>query len=658
LLGPGVNIRRTPLGGRSYEYYSEDPVLTGDLAAGVISGLQGNGVGASLKHFACNNSEVQRTTMSSDVDERALREIYLAGFERAIRKSNPWTVMSSYNRLNGIQVAENEWLLTGVLRNDWNYDGVVVSDWHGIKDRAAAAIAGNDLDMPASRTRKKQLLAAIESGTVSVETIDQSCLRVLHLIRRVKNGERRDAVCDLDANHKLARAMAAESLVLLKNDTRLLPLRDNVKRIAVIGNAATDPIFQGWGCATTHPSFVDIPLEQLRTFAGPDVAIDHFPLASADDPRVTVLSRAAIAGARAADVVLFFANAENGYDGEGSDRVDLSLASGQDALLAEIASANPRIAVIIASPDAVEMPWIEKVPAVLATFFAGQGMGHAVASIVFGHTNPSGKLTVTFPQRLQDTPAFLHYPGENDRHVYGEGIFVGYRYYDRRDIAPLFPFGHGMSFTTFSYLDLKVDRTVLEEGGNVNVGFLVTNSGSVVGKEICQLYVRYGKSRLHRPQRELKGFLKVSLNPGETKRVSIALEARDLRYFDPEIGQWLLDSGTLDIEVGASSRDIRLSAQLQCGGSERGPRRLTLESQPFLVLETSAGKDILHAFFKSRLGLDDHGAKQLLIYCAESFVGIHSTIEWFAGETISESEVQKVIDDINATNGWQPKRAA
>jgi beta-glucosidase len=654
LLGPGINIRRMPLGGRSYEYYSEDPVLTGDLAASAIDGLQRNGVGASLKHFACNNSEVQRTTMSSDVDERALREIYLAGFERAIRKSNPWTVMSSYNRLNGVQAAQSHWLLTEVLRDDWQYDGVVVSDWHGIKDRNAAALAGNDLDMPASSTRKKQLLAGIESGAVPIAAIDQSCLRMLTLVRRVKAGEQRDATCDLAANHHLARHMAAESIVLLKNEGGLLPLAATAKRIAIIGDAAVDPIFQGWGCATTHPAFVDIPLDEIRALAGPDTTVTHYPLGGAD----AGMAQAALAGARDADVAIFFASTENGYDGEGSDRTDLRLAAGQDDLVVALAANNARLVLVVASPDAVEMPWLSHAPAVLATFFAGQGMGHAVATTLFGLTNPSGKLTVTFPVRVEDTPAFLHYPGENDHHVYAEGIFVGYRYYDRRKIMPLFPFGFGLSYTSFAYSGLETDRTRVCDGETLSVSFAVTNTGSVAGKEICQLYVRPGKTRLHRPERELKGFAKVSLEPGETKRVTITVEARDLRYFDPEQRQWLFDAGDFTVEIGASSRDIRLTCIVSCDAPRLAPRRLTLESQPVFVFDSEAGREKLHAFFRARLGLDDHGANQLIIYCRESFVGIHSTIEWFAGETISGHEVQQVIDDINEANGWGSQRDA
>lgn len=655
LLGPGINIRRTPLGGRSYEYYSEDPVLAGDVAASVIRGLQENGVGASLKHFACNNSEIRRTTMSSDVGERALREIYLAGFERAIRKGKPWTVMSSYNRLNGVQAAENHWLLTRVLREDWSYDGVVVSDWHGIKNRAAAAVAGNDLDMPESKSRKRQLLAAMSDGSVPMAVIDKSCLRILELVRRAKKGERRDATFDPDRHHELARRMAAESIVLLKNEGQLLPLRPALKRIAVIGNAAVEPVIQGSGCATTRPTRLDIPFDHIKALAGASAEVGHFPLQGAEPEANAGLAAAAIHAAANADVVIIFGNTDIAYDGEGTDRADLHLAGQQDALIEEVARINPRTVVVLASPDAVEMPWLTQVPAVLSTFFAGQGMGSAVADILFGRSNPSGKLTVTFPARLEDTPAFLSYPGENDHHSYAEGIFVGYRFYDRRQFAPLFPFGFGLSYTTFAYSDLRLDRDTLREDDTLTVSFAVTNTGSMGGQEVCQIYGAARRARLQRPVRELKGFAKVQLEPGETKRVEVPIATRDLRYFDPAHQRWLLDAGRYAIEVGASSRDIRLSAEVTCEASRLPAQRFTIDSQPFLILDDLVGREKLHAFFRSRLELDDHGAGHLINYCRTSFVGIYSTIAWFAGEVIAEDEVRGLIDDINRTNRPPPE---
>ena len=393
----------------------------------------------------------------------------------------------------------------------------------------------------------------------------------------------------------------------------------------------------------------------MIAMAAAGLDIEYFPLFGAQK---ATLIEAALKGAAAADVVLFFASTENSYDGEGSDRTDLHLADGQDELIARVAVINRRTVVILASPDAVEMPWLSEVSGVLATFFAGQGMGHAVASILFGATNPSGKLTVTFPVKLEDTPAYLHYPGENDRHVYSEGLYVGYRYYDRRQLQPLFPFGFGLSYTRFIYSDLQLDRAAIKDGQTLKVSFAVTNTGEMAGKEVCQLYGRPMKTRLHRPVRELKGFAKIALSPGETRRVTIEVEARDLRYFDADHGGWLFDAGPYGIEIGASSRDIRLQAEINCDAPALAPRRLTLESQPFQLFETPAGKEKLSAFFRERLGLDDQGANQLVSYCSESFVGIHSTIEWFAGETIAATEVQQVIDEINRANGWALERDA
>ncbi|MEF2074169.1 beta-glucosidase family protein [Consotaella aegiceratis] len=649
LLGPGINIRRTPLAGRSYEYYSEDPMLTGDIAAAVIAGLQDNGVGAALKHFACNNSEVQRTTMDSVVDERALREIYLAGFKRAIDKSAPWTVMSSYNRLNGVQTAQSAWLLTEVLRNEWGYDGVVVSDWHGIKDRPAALLAGNDLDMPESGARKVDLSDAIADGSVTDAHLDCSCLRVLRLVRRAKNGERPHAVCDFDKHHALARRMAAESIVLLKNEAQLLPIDTaKIRRIAVVGEGAASPVIQGSGCATTRPTQVDVPLEAIRLLAG-DAAVSYHSFE--DFGSRNSESEQAVA---AAEVVLVFANTAVGYDGEGSDRQHLSLDEGQDELIARLARVNSRIAVIVASPDAVEMPWIDQVAAVIATFFPGQGGGQALADVIFGEQNPCGKLTVTFPVRLEDTPGLLTYPGENDRHVYSEGIFVGYRYYDRRRIEPLFPFGFGLSYSSFAYEKLSIDADSVGEEGRLTVSFEITNTGSWAGKEIAQVYCRPHAPRLHRPVRELKGFAKVALAPGETKRVEVLLDGKDLRYFDPQNAQWLLDPGPMTIEIGASSRDIRLAATVEVE-AKRAPRsRLSVDSQPYRVFEHAIARDRLKDFLEHELALGEAEAARVLDFCSTSFLGIYNTLLWAVGDRISKTGLAAVLERINEELSGDP----
>lgn len=656
LLGPGINIRRTPLAGRSYEYYSEDPVLSGEIGAAVINGMQNNGVGASLKHFACNNSEVQRTTMSSVVEERALREIYLAGFERAIRKSNPWTVMSSYNRLNDVQAAENHWLLTEVLRDEWGYDGVVVSDWHGIKDRPASMNAGNDLDMPESDARRQELLEAVKAGRVSTKTLDRACLRMLKLIRTARNGILPNAAADYKKHHALSQRMAAESIVLLKNEGGLLPLDGSrVGRIAVVGAAAREPVIQGSGCATTRPTEVDIPLDEIRRLApGATVsfhAVSDFAAGGAGE-------QAALADVDAADVVLFFGNTEVGYDGEGSDRTNLNLHDGQDELIERLSKRNGKFAVVLATPDAVVMPWVDRTPAVLATFFGGQGTGRAVAELLFGIQNPSGKLTVTFPVQLEDTPGFLTYPGENNRHIYSEGIHVGYRSYDKRKLAPLFPFGFGLSYTTFEYSNIEVDASRISADSTFKVSVDVTNTGKRAGKEIVQVYARPHNPRLIRPLRELKGFAKVALQPGETRRVEISIEARDLRYYDPDYHAWLLDAGKLTIEVGASSRDIRIAKTLDVDAPALPSSILSVESQPSTVLEQEFARKRFGAFLKEQLDLDDEETDKMLEYCGGSFLGIYNTVAWVAGDKISKSDMAAFLDGLNGEMGRAIGKAA
>ncbi|MGO4566354.1 beta-glucosidase [Rhizobium sp. 2YAF20] len=654
LLGPGINIRRMPLAGRSYEYYSEDPVVSGEIAASVINGLQDNGVGASLKHFACNNSEIERTTMSSDVDERALREIYLAGFERAISKSRPWSVMSAYNRINGVQAAENEWLLNTVLRQEWGYEGLVISDWHGIKDRPASIRAGNDLDMPESRQRKASLLDAISSGKVSRETIDAACFRMLRLIQKVRAGAQKDFECDFEAHHELAREMAAESLVLLKNKGSTLPLQaQNPMRMLVVGDWAIDPIIQGSGSATTNPTRIDRPLDEIVRLAGEKAIIRHIGGPAIDD----LMIAEAVRTAAEMDVVIVFASAETGSDGEGSDRRSMSLACGQDQLISALAANAAKVVVVLAIPDAVEMPWIDEVDAVVAAFYGGQGCGEAIARVLFGLQNPCGKLTVTFPRRLEDVPGFHSYPGESDRHCYSEGIFVGYRYYDLKQIAPIFPFGHGLSYTSFDYSNLEIDTTEITSGQSVKAMFQLKNSGNLPGKEVVQLYVRPVVPGAKRPVRELKGFCKVALKPGETQSISIALSPRDFQYYDTHARRWVLRGEAFHIEIASSSRDIKLSAELHCRSEAAGYRRLTTESQPMFVLANGLAVERLVTFISESLSVSDTDARKMLELTRSSFLGIFNTLSWYVGDALSEQQLQLVLDEINAGNGSDLARA-
>lgn len=561
LLGPGINIRRTPLAGRGYEYYAEDPVVSGDIAAALINGLQDEGVGASLKHFAANNSEYRRTEMDSIIEERALREIYLAGFQRAIAKSQPWTVMSSYNRLNGVQTSQDPFLLTQVLRDEWGYDGLVMSDWYGIKDRPASLVAGNDLAMPETRRDKQTLLAAINAGEVPMAVVDSACLRMLELLDKVQRNRRPGTQADFSAHHRLSQQLAAESIVLLKNDDNLLPLRpENTPRIAVLGKPAQEPVIQGSGCATTVPYLLDRPLDEIFDLAGEAFSVS-WAVGAPDDLQSdeAALTQAKVV-AQEADVAVIFVSTAVGEDGENGDRHDLNILAVHEQLIREVASVQPNVVVVLANSDAVVMPWLGECKALLETFFAGQGMGRAVAEILFGQRNPSGKLTVTVPNTLEETPAWLNYPGENLRHHYGEGLFVGYRYYDKRCLTPRFPFGFGLSYTQFSYRNLSLSAETIGAGDTLTVSFDLSNIGAVEGKEIVQLYVSAPEGELIREVRALKGFDKIALAAGETKRVSLQLPISELACYHPGLADWVITPGNWQVHIGGSSRDLPLNA--------------------------------------------------------------------------------------------------
>jgi beta-glucosidase len=648
LLGPGINIRRTPLAGRAYEYYSEDPVISGDLAAAVISGLQDNGVGASLKHFACNNSEIERTTTSSDVDERALREIYLAGFERAIEKSAPWTVMSSYNPLNGVQAAENHWLLTSVLREEWGYDGLVVSDWHAIKDRGAALLAGTSLDMPESQPRKARLRAAIEAGDVALEAVDAACVQVLAFVRRCKMNEQRDVTADLEEHHALSRAIAAESIVLLRNQDRTLPLDPKkLGRLLVVGDGAVVPIIQGSGSATTNPYRIDSPFTQIAARASVGLDLQHLPFSSAADADTDEAIKAIVDAALTADAIVVFAENEKSRHGEGNDRDTLQLAPSHDALIHALAASGRKVIVVLSMPDAVEMPWLGQVDAVLASFYAGQGGGEAIARVLFGEQNPCGKLSGSMPTRMQDIPGWHTYPGEHGRHPYSEGIFVGYRFYDFKTIAPAFPFGHGLSYTTFAYEDIKLDRTEITPGAGCTASVTIRNTGTVAGKEIVQLYIRPVKPGLKRPIRELKSFAKLHLEPGEVKTVTLGLVARDFQYFDMSRSAWVLDAEAFVIEAAASSRDIRVSVALPCRREAPTLPTISPNSPTALVFSHPKAEAALVRFFIAKLSISEAEATELLIKTKGSFLGFYDTLSWYVGDSIKETDISEVFLKLN-----------
>jgi beta-glucosidase len=555
LLGPGVNMKRSPLGGRNFEYFSEDPYLAGTLAASLICGIQERGVGTSLKHFAANSQETARHTISAEIDERSLREIYLPAFEMAVREGRPWSVMCAYNKVNGTTCSENAHLLTEILKQEWGFEGLVVSDWGAVWDRVSALRAGLDLEMPGPKPeRVERVVRAVRSGELDESVLDQAVLRILRVVLRAAETPK-GGTLDVAAGHALARELAANGMVLLKNNG-VLPL-DSSARIAVIGASAQEPYFQGGGSSHVHPTRVARPYQELQARVGSDrlTYAEGYPRDGSYRP---ALIDEAVAQARAAEVALLFMALPPDRESEGYDRTDLDLTPAQVALIQAVAAVQPKCVVVLNNGAPLALAaWIDGVGAVLEAWMMGQAGAAAVADVLFGRVNPSGKLPETFPHVLADTPAFLNWPGECGKVSYGEGLFIGYRYYDARALAVSFPFGHGLSYTTFSYSQARTSASTFRDVDGVTISVDVTNSGEVAGKEVVQVYVHDRASSLVRPPKELKGFVKVELQPGETKTVSIPLDLRAFAYYHPIHRQWITEDGDFDILIGSSSVDIR-----------------------------------------------------------------------------------------------------
>ncbi|MFI5750387.1 glycoside hydrolase family 3 C-terminal domain-containing protein [Streptomyces sp. NPDC051644] len=571
LLGPGVNIKRSPLCGRNFEYFSEDPLLSGVLGTAWVNGVQSQGVGTSLKHFAANNQENDRMTVSSDIDARTLREIYLPAFRRVVTEAKPWTVMCAYNRLNGVHSSENHWLLTELLRDEWGYEGVVVSDWGAVVDRARSLAAGLDLEMPSSSGfGPARLVAAVASGEIDEKALDISAARVVALARRAVLHADPDASYDQEAHHALAREAAARGAVLLKNEGGLLPLDPATDtRIAVLGEFARTPRYQGAGSSRVTPTRLDDALGALTT-AAPGARIDFAPGFPVDDPDgdVTGLREEAVRAAREADVVILFLGLPPSFESEGYDRDHIELPVEQTELLTAVTAVNPNTVVVLANGSVVRLSgWIDDVPAVLEGWLAGQAGGLATADLLFGHANPSGRLTETVPLRLADTPAHLDWPGERSHARYSEGLFVGYRHYDAREMEVSYPFGHGLSYTTFEQTDLRV----AQDATGLDVTVTVTNTGPRAGHEVVQVYVGALSSQVRRPVRELKAFATVPLAPGDTRDVTLRVARTDLAYFDIGVDAWLVEGLEYRVDVGASSRDIRLTTTVTVEGDPYAP---------------------------------------------------------------------------------------
>ena len=569
VLGPAVNIKRSPLCGRNFEYFSEDPYLTGKMAAAFIHGVQSKNVGVSIKHFAANSQEHRRMSSSSDADERTLCEIYFPGFEIPVKEEQPWTVMCSYNRVNGVFASENHWLLTEVLRDEWGFEGYVMSDWGAVSDRVKGVEAGLDLEMPSSGGyNDRKIVEAVRAGKLDEKYVDLAVERILNIVFRYTENAKPETPWDMEADHLLAADIAADCMVLLKNEDSVLPLsRDD--EVAFIGEFAAKPRFQGGGSSHINCFKTTSALEAaegLKVIYARGYSIET-------DEATDEMIAEAVAAAKKAKTAVVFAGLPDVYESEGYDRSHMRMPECQNALIEAVAAANPNTVVVLHNGSPVEMPWIGCVKGVVEAYLGGQAVGLATVRVLYGDVNPSGRLPETFPKKLSDNPSYLFYGGEGNVTEYREGVFVGYRYYDKKEAEVLFPFGHGLSYTSFAFSDLKLDKTEMDDTDTLNVSVRVKNTGSRAGKTVVQLYVCDKQSTPIRPIRELKGFEKTALEPGEEKEVRFTLNKRAFAYWNTEIHDWHVETGEFFIEIGASSRDIILAETVTVRSTVELPRR-------------------------------------------------------------------------------------
>jgi beta-glucosidase len=564
LLGPGVNMKRSPLGGRNFEYFSEDPVLAGKMAAAYIRGVQSQGVGTSLKHYAANNQELERMATSSNVDERSLHELYLTAFEIAVKEAQPWSVMAAYNSVNHVHATENSFLLRDVLRNRWGFEGFVVSDWGAVHDGVAAVDAGLCLEMPGSGPyQRNKIIEAIKTSRLAISRLDEAVASLLAVILKASDLSRSTATFESEHHDVLARRAAAESMVLLKNSGDLLPLDlTKIKAVAIIGAFAAAPRYQGAGSSQVNPIRVSNAHDELVKLT--DKASIRYAAGYGPDGATTDdLIDEAIQEAKSSDVAILFIGLPGSYESEGIDRSSLDLPAGHNRLIEAVSAQQPNLVVILMNGSAVTMPWVDKVPAVVEAWLGGQAGGGAIADVLTGRVNPSGKLAESFPLRLEDTPSYPDFPGRNGEANYGEGIFIGYRHYDARKLSPLFPFGFGLSYTAFAYSDLRVAPAVVRDTQSVTVQVKVKNTGRMAGKEVVQVYIRELSAGVVRPEKELKAFTKVTLDAGEEKTVNFQLEQRDFACYDTLRHDWTVAPGKFEILIGASSQDLRLRQTIE-----------------------------------------------------------------------------------------------
>lgn len=659
LLGPGINIKRSPLGGRNFEYFSEDPLLSGKMAASYINGVQSQGVGTSLKHYTVNNQEFERMLISAEVDERALREIYLPAFGIAIEESQPTSIMCAYNKVNGVYCSENKLLLSDILRDELKFEGLVVSDWGAVNDRVEGIKAGLDLQMPGDGGLNAQkIVEAVQNGSLDVKDLNRVVTNNLRIILRLAESKQEKAKINHNEAHQLAQSIASQGTVLLKNEKNILPLnKAKRKDIAIIGRFAKSPRYQGAGSSLVNPTRLDKSLEQFENLSDSKLCISYAQGYDNMGATTEDMLSEAVSLARKSDVTIVFAGLPDNYESEGFDRETLGMPQGHNELISCVANASKKVIVVLQNGAPVSMPWIDKVEAVLESYLGGQAGGAATVDIILGNVNPSGKLAETFPASLSDTPTYLTWPGEGGETHYGEGVFVGYRYYDKKNIEPLFPFGYGLSYTTYEYSDLQLDKNEINENESVQLTCKVKNTGEYDGKEIVQLYVRDVKSDVVRPVKELKGFEKIVLKKGEEKSVEFTLKPADFQYYSTTYNCWKTDSGQFEILIGSSSRDTRLAQRIQLSVNKKYYTHYDLNSTLEDLQKHRFGKRFVGGIIKQAMAT--FSAEGLTLEQKESSekqknmmhrmlleMPVNKLIQ-FSGGKIPERAIKRIIDKIN-----------